>query len=216
MRTTIVSRIILLAILILIGVAAFGQTARTARPDTFRQSGNVLLNDFDPQGDKLKCVRFNNFTIKDSFVIKKKDTGTFILKKDGTFKAIPLLKFNGRVAFTYHMTDGKGGANSKGTIVYYKELIVACSPFTVDLSTNDSCRVSKQNRFWVKVQYAGDSYYGYTVSDTVRMEGASTVGTVIERRVEVYYLRLFDSRGHHMIRIDPSTFLEIEQYACPE
>lgn len=208
---------ILLFALCTLSNVAFGQTTRKAYPDTFRQSGNVLLNDFDPQGDPLKCVRFNGISIlRDSIKITKRDTGTFILKKDGTFKAIPLDKFYGRVKFTYEMNDGKGGANSKGTILYIKELVLACTPFTVDVSNNDSCIKSNQLKFWVKVQYAGDNYYGYTVKDTVRMEGASTIGTVTERRVEVHYLRLFDSRAHHMIRIDPETFYFIEQYACPE
>lgn len=193
----------------------YGQTTRKAYPDTFRQSGNVLLNDFDPQGDKLKCVRFNTFTIVDSIKIVKKDTGTFILKKDGTFKAIPLTKFNGKVHFTYQMTDGKGGANSKGTILFIKEPVLACTPFAVDCSYNDSCLTS--NRFWVKVQYAGDQYYGYTVSDSIRMEAASITGTVTERRVEVHYLRLFTPlKRQQQIRIDPMTFYFIEQNACPE
>jgi hypothetical protein len=191
------------------------QTTRKAYSDTFRQSGNVLLNDFDPQGDKLKCVRFNAFVIVDSIKITKKDTGTFILKKDGSFIARPLQKFNGKVSFTYQMTDGKGGANSKGTIIFIKEIIYACTPFAVDCSLNDSCLTS--NRFWVKVQYAGDQYYGYTVSDSVRMEAASITGTVTERRVEVYYLRLFTPlKRQQQIRIDPMTFYFIEQNACPE
>lgn len=71
-------------ILLLIPLGLFGQTTRKAYPDTLRQSGNVLLNDFDPQGDPLKCVRFNGISIlRDSIKITKKDTGTFILKKDG-------------------------------------------------------------------------------------------------------------------------------------
>lgn len=212
----VIAKFILIAWL-MASLEAKAQTSRKAYPDTLRGfSMNVLANDFDPQGDPLKCVRLNSIALyRDSIKITKKDTGVFRLYKDGTFKAFPLPTFFGQVNFNYHMTDGKGGANSKGYIVYKREILKACTPFAVDCSYNDSCKSIINLKYWVKVDYLGEKYYGYIYKDSIPIEGADINGVKTIRKYESYNLRLIGAYMQTMW-IDPTTYYYIMDNSCKD
>ena len=72
-------------------------------------SGNVLVNDSDPDGDIL--------TINTS-PVSGPTHGTVILNADGSFTYTPRENFNGTDSFVYQLSDGNGGfTNATVTIV---------------------------------------------------------------------------------------------------
>lgn len=91
---------------------------------------NVLYNDKDPDGDKMKIMRFNGREVKGIDSVVMIDTGVAYLSENGQFHVKMKASFVGTVTFTYTVNDGqfilgiwkgKSGAPSKGTIIYRKE-----------------------------------------------------------------------------------------------
>ncbi len=72
----------------------------TATEDTPLNGTTVLSNDSDPDGDTL--------TVTTTPTVAPTN-GTLVLNSDGTYTYTPNADFNGADAFTYEVTDGKGG-----------------------------------------------------------------------------------------------------------
>ena len=81
-------------------------TAPTAEPDSYSTnedtplSGNVLVNDSDPDGDTLKAA-----------LVSDAAHGTLTLDADGSFSYTPNANYNGPDSFTYKASDGSADSN---------------------------------------------------------------------------------------------------------
>ncbi|MGI0485065.1 beta strand repeat-containing protein [Pantanalinema rosaneae CENA516] len=79
----------------------------TLAEDSTLDTGNVLDNDSDPDG---------NLPLTAQLVAGPANATTFTLNPNGTFTYIPTLNFNGTDRFTYVAIDGRGGRSDTVTV----------------------------------------------------------------------------------------------------
>ncbi|MCH7926071.1 MAG: cadherin-like domain-containing protein, partial [Planctomycetes bacterium] len=75
--------------------------AVSTNEDTAVTTGNVLINDTDPEGDTLTITGFTQAA-----------NGTVVDNGDGTFTYTPNANFNGSDSFTYTVDDGNGNTDT--------------------------------------------------------------------------------------------------------
>ena len=63
-------------------------------------TGNVTINDADPDGDDLSVT-----------LVEGPSSGDLVLNQDGSFVFTPADDFSGEVTFTYEISDGNGGTD---------------------------------------------------------------------------------------------------------
>lgn len=108
--------ILALSALFLLGLSA-QNTKPFALPDTLtlsiNDSGsiNLLLNDYDQQGDQMKITKFDRFSFI-TFKTLKNDTGIFTITKYGLLSV--RAKKAGVFTYKYIVQDGKAGAGRVG------------------------------------------------------------------------------------------------------
>ncbi|MGK7942206.1 MAG: Ig-like domain-containing protein, partial [Crocosphaera sp.] len=68
----------------------------------FAYTGNVLINDYDPDGDPLTVTKIWTYP----------NNGQALIATDGQFNYIPNANFIGTDSFTYEVSDGKGGTDT--------------------------------------------------------------------------------------------------------
>ncbi|HEY3590578.1 MAG TPA: Ig-like domain-containing protein [Buttiauxella sp.] len=114
-------------------------------------TGNVLLNDTDPDGDPLTVTQFNvdGQTAPAGYPVIIAGVGEFTLRSDGSYTLTPIADWNGRVpAITYTVNDALIGGNSTGTLNIIVSPVVdinadsatthAGRPVITDVLANDS------------------------------------------------------------------------------
>ncbi|MGB7803822.1 Ig-like domain-containing protein [Buttiauxella sp.] len=82
-------------------------------------TGNVLLNDQDPDGDPLTVTQFNvdGQTAPAGYPVIIAGVGEFTLRSDGSYTLTPIADWNGRVpTITYTVNDALMGGNATGTL----------------------------------------------------------------------------------------------------
>lgn len=114
-------------------------------------TGNVLLNDTDPDGDPLTVTQFNvdGQTAPAGYPVIIAGVGAFTLRGDGSYTLTPIADWNGRVpTITYTVNDALIGGNSTGMLNIIVSPVVdinaddatthAGRPVTTDVLANDS------------------------------------------------------------------------------
>ncbi len=102
--------------------------------DNILQTGNVLSNDLDADGDELSIINFSQGS-----------NGQVIYNGDGTFDYVPDENFHGTDTFTYTVSDGKGGTDTATVTV--KIAAVADNPDAIDdyITTSEDNRITTGN-----------------------------------------------------------------------
>lgn len=105
---------------------------------------NVLANDRDSDGDTL------SFTVTESPA-----HGVLTPTTAGAFTYTPERDYVGEDAFTYHVTDGHGGADTATT-----RLFVAARTYYIDESGNDSASGLSPSTAWRTLEKVQNHLYG--------------------------------------------------------
>lgn len=134
-------------------------------PDTCKGTFiNVLANDKDPNGDRMRLTRFNNIAFIDKLVFEKSDTGKFIVDSGGRVSFEPQNVFYGQVTLSYYVNDGKSGPGKTSTVTFIRggNTELNRNGFGYEISYNDSCKYhTGQPRYWVKLYNLGDTFHAY-------------------------------------------------------
>lgn len=114
-------------------------------------TGNVLLNDSDPDGDPLTITQFNvdGQTAPAGYPVIIAGVGEFTLRADGSYTLTPVADWNGRVpTITYTVNDALIGGNATSTLNIIVSPVVdinadsatthAGNSVTTDVLANDS------------------------------------------------------------------------------
>ncbi|MFB0710813.1 Ig-like domain-containing protein [Buttiauxella noackiae] len=114
-------------------------------------TGNVLLNDADPDGDPLTITQFNvdGQTAPAGYPVIIAGVGEFTLRADGSYTLTPVADWNGRVpTITYTVNDALIGGNATSTLNIIVSPVVDIAPdrttthagnaVTTDVLANDS------------------------------------------------------------------------------
>lgn len=114
-------------------------------------TGNVLLNDADPDGDPLNITQFNvdGQTAPAGYPVIIAGVGEFTLRADGSYTLTPVADWNGRVpTITYTVNDALIGGNATSTLNIIVSPVVDIAPdrttthagnaVTTDVLANDS------------------------------------------------------------------------------
>lgn len=190
------------------------------KPDTcMGASINVLFNDNDPNGDRMRLTKFNNISFVEKLTFEKSDTGAFTVDSGGRVSFTPDPSFYGQITLSYYVNDGKSGPGRYSTVTFIRggNTTLNKNGFGYEISYNDSCRYhTGQPKYWVKLYEAGDTFHAYIFKESLVLRDSVYTNRFMYGLAYKTDKIPVTSKDYQIWRwyITEETFYFIKQHAC--